>query len=129
MCRRTGFAGKKQAAINRSCQLYACIRLAGTRIRIGPACERIGAPAVDMNRLYPSGERCAKQAGQLRSCEIKKGMLAGGLESGGEGPAKKHLDKRAPERPQMVGGSPGPIDRSEEAAVFFEFIRTLKREK
>src|SRR5690348_7774716 len=109
---RAGFAGEKQAVVHRCCEDSAARSLAGQCIRIRTARERVRAPTVNMDRLYPARELAAEQRRQFRHCKIEKGGLAFSFEFSRVGAAEINFNLWASERAQMISRGTDPVGRA-----------------
>src|SRR5450759_3156392 len=82
-----------------------------------------------MNWFHPARESAAEQTDQFGHGEIEEGALALGFQRGGMAAAEISLDLRTPERPQVISGRRDAIVGAEQADVWVEFLRAVKRQE
>src|SRR5262245_21366270 len=74
---RARLTGEEQVIVDRRREDGATLGLAGQRVRIGTAGERIGLPSMNVDLVDAAGEIAAEEPHQVRLGEVKERLVIG----------------------------------------------------
>src|SRR5689334_25004569 len=101
--------------------------MAGQRMRIGAACERVGAPARFGERPQTPADVVAEQCGDVVDRLRRQGALAGRLDLAREAAAIKTFDAGLPKRTQLEAADTRGAAAAAHARIFWQVLPAVER--